>query len=108
MLAANAELEVRARSPPPLRRDRDQLADSLDIEGDERVAREDAFFDIGAEEAAGVVAAEAERGLGKIVGAEAEELRFPGDIGGRERGAGQFDHRSDEIIDRAALLLEDR
>jgi hypothetical protein len=47
MLAADAELDIRARRPAPLRRDLDQLADALDIEADERVAREDALVDIG-------------------------------------------------------------
>ena len=47
MLAADAELDVGARRPPALGRDRDQLADALDVEADERVARVDALFDIG-------------------------------------------------------------
>ena len=42
MLAANAELELEA-SASPLDRDRDQLADALDVEADERVARSSAI-----------------------------------------------------------------
>src|SRR5205085_3045820 len=67
MLAAYAELEVRFHQGAALRRDRDQLADALDVEADEGIAGEDALFDIGGEEAAGIVAAEPQRGLGEIV-----------------------------------------
>ena len=56
MLAADAELDVGARRPAPLGRDRDQLADALDVEADERVARVDALLDIGRQEAPGIVA----------------------------------------------------
>jgi hypothetical protein len=49
---------------------------------------------------AGIVAADAERGLGEIVGAEAEELGLLGDLAGHQRGAGQLDHGADEIVDR--------
>ena len=59
MLAADAELEAGPAAPAPLGGDRDQLADALDVEADERVAREDALLDIGGEEAAGIVAADA-------------------------------------------------
>jgi hypothetical protein len=38
--------------------------DALDVEADERVARENALLDIGGEEAAGIVAAEAQGGSG--------------------------------------------
>jgi hypothetical protein len=59
MFAADAELEARPRSPAPLGRDADQLADALDIQRDERVAGVDALFDVGGEEVAGIVAADA-------------------------------------------------
>jgi hypothetical protein len=77
MLAADAELDVRARRPAPLGRDLDQLADALDVEADERIAREDALVDVGRQEAPGVVAADAEGGLRQVVGAEGEELAPP-------------------------------
>ena len=47
MLAADAELDVRPRGPPPLGGHADQVADALDIEGDERIALEDALVDLG-------------------------------------------------------------
>ena len=48
-----------------------------------------------AEEAAGIVAAHAETGLGEVVGAEAEELSGLRDFVGGERAARNFDHRAD-------------
>ncbi len=97
MLAANAELEAGPGRPAPLGGDRDQLADALDVDADERVAREDALFDIGGEEAAGIVAADAQGGLGEIVGAEAEEFGLLGDVAGARarRGAARSSCRPD-------------
>ena len=57
---------------------------------------------------AGIVAADAQRGLGEIVGAEAEELGLLGDLAGPQRRARQLDHRADQIVDRPALLREHR
>ena len=54
-----------------------------------------------------VVAADAEGGLGEVVGAEAEELGLFGDLVGGEGGAGQLDHGAHHVIDGDALLLED-
>jgi hypothetical protein len=79
---------------------------SLDVDADERVALVNAFLDVAGEEAGGVVAADAERGLGEIVGAEAEELGFVRDVAGAQGGAGELDHGADEIVDAQALLVE--
>jgi hypothetical protein len=73
MLAADAELDVRAGLAATLGGKLDQLADAFDIEADERIARVDALVDIRVEEARGVVAAHAQRGLRQVVGAEREE-----------------------------------
>ena len=107
MFAADAELEVGSRRPAPLRRHPDQLADPLYIEADERVPGVDALFDIRTEKARGVVAADAQRGLGQVVGAEREELGRVRDVAGAQRGAGQLDHRADEIVDRRAAFGKD-
>ncbi len=61
---------------------------------------------IDGQEAAGVVAAHAQRGLGEVVGAEAEELGVLRDLVGDERGAGHFDHRADEVVELGLLLLD--
>ena len=104
MLAANAELEVRPGRPAALDRDRDQLADALDVDADEGVAGEDALLDIGAEEAAGIVAADAQGGLGEIVGAEAEEFAPPRRCRRRaaRRGAARSSCRPDSRSARLA------
>jgi hypothetical protein len=63
MFAADAQLDARARRPAPLRREVDELADALDIQCDERVGGKNTLFDIGREEARGVVTADADGGL---------------------------------------------
>src|SRR5688572_18636198 len=98
MLAADAELEAGLRAPPPLGGQRDQLADSVLVDRDEGVALEDSLLDIMGEEAAGVVAADSQRGLRKIVGSEAEEFGLGGDVRGAQRGPGKLDHRPHKIV----------
>jgi hypothetical protein len=60
-----------------------------------------------ADERAVVVAAHAERRLRQVVGAEAEELRFFGDLIRHHASARQFDHRADEVFHFDAFFLED-
>src|ERR1700730_13315382 len=74
VLAAKAEFDVGARFAPALDRDAHQFAHTVAVEGNERIDFEDALARIGAEEARGVVARDAKRRLGEIVGAEREEL----------------------------------
>ena len=61
---------------------------------------EDALRDVGGEELAGVVARQAERRLGQVVGAEGEELGVLGDLVGAQRGARQLDHGADQVLER--------
>src|SRR5262249_51619350 len=74
VLAADAELQVGAREPPALDGEIDDPTDPRLIDARERVAREDLLLPIRLEEGAHVVAAQAERRLREVVGAEAEEL----------------------------------
>ena len=68
--------------------DLDQLADAVDVDRLERIDRQDLFLQVRRHEALDVVAAEAERHLRQVVGAEAEELGLLGDlVGGRARPA---------------------
>src|SRR5436309_7358707 len=55
VLAANAELQRWAGLAPAIGGKADKLADALAVEGDERVAGEDAALGIGAEEGGGIV-----------------------------------------------------
>ena len=81
MLAADAELEIFARRTAALGGDADQFADAVDIDGNKGIARDQALGEILAQEAAGIVARNAQRGLGQIVGAEGKKFarfrRFP-------------------------------
>jgi hypothetical protein len=52
-----------------------------------------------------VVAAVAERHLGQVVGAEAEEVGVLGDLVGGQRRTRDFDHRTDQEIQLAVELL---
>src|SRR3546814_269283 len=108
VLAADAELDVGARFAPAFGREVDQLPDAFDVEADERVGQEDALVDILRQEAARIVAADADRRLRQVVGAEREKLRRLGNLARHQRGARQFDHRSDQIGDLAPLFGEHR
>ena len=76
-----------------------ELADAGCVERGERVLLEDLVLDVGHEEVAHVVAADAERGLGEVVGAEAEELGGLRDFVSGERAARDFDHGADEVVE---------
>src|SRR5262249_59126750 len=97
VLAADSELEVVPRLAPALDRDAHELAHALAIERDERIDRQDALGRVWPQETCRVVAADPERGLGEIVGAEGEELRGLRDVGCEQRGARQLDHGADLI-----------
>ena len=59
------------------------------------------------DEVARVVAAEAERGLRQVVGAEAEELGVLGDLVRGQRSARNLDHRADLVMHGPARFGED-
>src|SRR5947209_4777552 len=75
VLAADPDLELCLRLPTALDADPHQFAHALAVDGDERIARENPARHVGAEKARGVVAADAEDGLGQVVGAEGKEFR---------------------------------
>ena len=76
-----------------------QLPDARLIEGGEGVLLEDARLHVGREELVDVVSADAEGGLGEVVGSEAEELGLFGDLIRGQSRARQFDHRANHVID---------
>src|SRR4051812_178094 len=68
VLAADAELDVRLRLPPPLHRDPHQVSDTFGVEHLERVALEHAVLEVEREELPlRVVARHAERRLREVV-----------------------------------------
>src|SRR5262249_60594915 len=74
VLAADADLELGLYAAALPDGDADQRADALLVEAGERVAREQALLQVVGEEGPDVVAREAERRLGEVVGAEGEEI----------------------------------
>src|SRR5262245_34476738 len=107
VLAANSDLELGARLAPALDTDTDQFTNTLAVDRHERVAAQNAARRIGPEEAGRIVAADAERGLRQVVGAEREERCRLGDLTGHQGGTRQLDHGADLVDDLAAGLLGD-
>ena len=82
-----------------------QLADTFLIERLERVNRDDLVLDVIGQETADVVAAVAERHLGQVVGAEAEEVGVLGDFISRQASTWDLDHGADQDVQLAFELL---
>src|SRR5581483_10009033 len=108
VLTADADLESLSGLAAALDADADQRADACGIDRYERIARDEAARRVDAEEACGIVAADAEGGLGQVVGAEREELGASGDIVGQERRPRQLDHGADLVLQPGAGLLSHR
>src|SRR5512133_3881744 len=90
VFAADAELDVRAGLASELDGHFHELADASLIDGGKRILLHDVQFGIGWEEAAGIVAAHPEGGLGEVVGAEAEELSILRNLIGHESASWDF------------------
>ena len=87
MFAADAEFHAGARGAALFGRDADEFAHALGVDGDEGVGIDDALLAIGLQEGLGVVAGDAEGGLGQVVGAEGEEFGGLGDGTGLDGAA---------------------
>ena len=105
VFAADAQLDVGAGALAALDRDFHQAADAGLVERLERVRRENVHFLVLVDEAAVVVAADAEAGLREVVRPEREELGSLSDFIGGDAGTRNFDHRADEIIDGDAFFV---
>src|ERR1035437_7779165 len=106
MLATDANLEVGSGVASLGRRHLHQQAGASLVKGGEGILFEDSGLDICRKEVVDVVTRDAIGGLRQIVGAEAEELGFFGDLLGGEGRARQFDHGAHHEVNRGALLLE--
>ena len=77
------------------------------VDRGERVVLEDLSAQVLSEEAIlGVVTADAQRGLGQVVGTEAEEVSNFGNLVGNQGGTRQLDHGSDLDVDLGTGRLE--
>ena len=102
MLAADAQLDVGAGLAAAFGSHLDQLANAVLIQSGEGIVLIDLVLIVGIQELAGVVTAEAEGHLGQVVGAEAEELGFLGDLVGQQSGSRDLDHGAHMILHVAA------
>src|SRR5690349_18875450 len=87
VLAADAQLQAAVGLASQPRADAHKLTDSQGVERLERRALEDRALDVPRQDAAlDVVAREAERRLGEVVGAEREEVGLMRDVVGAQAG----------------------
>src|SRR5208337_2186589 len=80
VLSADPDLDGRTGRAALLHRQLHELPNAFAIQHRKRVLLQDAFRKIRGQNGANVVARETERGLGEIVGAEAEELGLLRDL----------------------------
>src|SRR5260370_23821653 len=107
MLAANTDLELRPPFAAALDADAHQFAHAVAIDGDEGVAGKNAARHVSAQEARGVVTADAGGGLRQILGAEGKERRALVDLPRTQRSARELYHRPKLINDLAPPLASD-
>src|SRR5688572_2394738 len=99
VFTADTDFQSRFRLAATLGTHADKLSDAVRVEHLERIVADDFSFDVSRQKAARVVAAQAKRGLREIVSAKREEVGVRRDAIGHERGARQFDHRADLVVD---------
>ena len=75
-----------------------QAADAGLVKVLERIALIDLVVIVSGQELGGIVTAEAEGHLGQVVGAEAEEVRFLGDLAGGQGRARDLDHGANLVL----------
>src|SRR5512133_1377649 len=110
VLAADAERDVGLGLAAQPGAHAQHLPHARGVDRLERRAVEDLQVDVAGEDLAlDVVAAEAQRGLREVVGAEGEEVGLLGDPVGQEACTRQLDHRPDRVVGGVlhALLVGD-
>ena len=95
VLAADPDLETLFGGAAEPDAGGDELPDAVAVDGLEGILVQDVLAEIFGEEGVSVVAAEAERELSEVVGAEGEEVGVVGDLVGGECGARDLDHGAD-------------
>ncbi len=109
MLTADAQLNLRTRAPSPLDRFFYQLPDPIPVKFHEGVGFQNFLLQVEGEELAfGIIAAEAEGGLGEVVGPEREKLGAFSQLIGYQAGPRQLDHGADQEGQAPAGFIQHR
>src|SRR5579863_2606412 len=110
VLAADTYFKFGTAAAALLNSPSDQHADALGVERLKWIRCEDTsllLVHVIGKESASVVARKAHRGLCEVVGTEGKELGTFRDLVGKQRGAWEFDHGADDVIELRAGLLDD-
>ena len=107
VLAADTAAHARTGRSSQFNSHLHQLANADGIQTREGIGLVDLVRIVCRKELAGIVTGEAERHLRKVVGAEAEELRFLRDLVCGKSSARNLDHRTDFIVKLDIRLLDD-
>ena len=99
MLATDAKLDIRAGLPPPICAHFYQLANPFNINRHKRICMINPLLFIGMHEIRRIITADAQRGLGKIIGSKREKLGCLAQLIRTDCGARQLHHCTDQIVD---------
>ena len=103
MLAADTTLEVWSLRTATLDTILYELADTLSIDGLERISVQNLVAEILTHECSNVITREAESHLSKVIGTEREELCGTGHSVTGEGGTRNLDHGTELVVDRSAV-----
>jgi len=107
VFTANTQFDVFACGAATLYSGLNQFANALEIDGLERIARQQTAFNIGLQESACVITAEPKAHLSQVIRPEGEELSGLGNFVGDQAGAWDFDHGSEHVRNFYAQRLGD-
>ena len=108
MFPADAQLDIAAHTSAAFSPHLHQRTDPVHIDRDKRINRIDLRIGIGMHESASIITADAKRCLRQIIRTEREKLCLFGQTIGANRGARQFNHGADKIIDADTRLASNR
>ena len=106
MFTANTDVHIRSYAAAELTSHIHELADTVLVELCKGIVFVDLGIVIGIKELTGVVTAEAEGHLGKVVGTEAEEFSFLCNFVSRQSSSRNFDHGTDFVLEVDAGLAD--
>ena len=107
VLAADTQMHIGVGGAAPAAGVGNQAAHTVLVQTGEGVLLVDLLLVVGLQELAGVVPGEAEHQLGKVVGAEGEEIGVGGNVVGAHGGPGDLDHVAHLILHVGAGLFDE-